>query len=254
MCLNNVGVVMKSTVFFALAGACLLISSLHGQSNPASPPTVTPETRGDVYMARKMYREAVDAYKQSPTLDALLWNKIAIAYHQLGDHKTAKQDYEKALKLDPNYAVARNNLGTIYHEQKSYRRAIREYKKALELEPTSASFYSNLGTAEFARKRYKEAIEAYQKAVKLDPDVFERRNNVGILLQERTVEERAKFHYYLARTYAQAGMNDRALLCIRKSLEEGFLERKKYLEDPDFAAIREMPEFKELMAAQPRVL
>ena len=248
------GVVMKSTVVFALAGVCLLIPSLHGQSDPASLPTVTPETRGDVYMAKKMYREAIEAYKQSPELNALLWNKIAIAYHQLGEQKTAKQGYEKSLKLDPNYAVARNNLGTIYHEQKNYRRAIREYKKALEFEPTSASFYSNLGTAEFARKRYKEAIQAYQEAVRLDPDVFERRNNVGILLQERTVEERAKFHYYLARTYAQAGMNDGALLCIRKSLEEGFLERKKYLEDPEFAAIREMPEFKELMAAQPRAL
>jgi tetratricopeptide (TPR) repeat protein len=245
---------MKSTVFTALAGICLLILPVCGQFSTSSFPPVPPETRGDIYMARKMFLEAIEAYKQAPTLNALIWNKIGIAYHQMGDQKMARQHYEKALKLDPKYAVARNNLGTIYHEQKNYKRAIREYKRAIALDPNSASFYSNLGTAEFARKRYKEAILHYQKALSLDPDVFEHRSNVGVLLQERTVEERAKFHFFLAKTYAQAGMNDRALLCIRKSLEEGFRDRKKYLEDPEFAAIREMPEFQVIMAVEPRVL
>jgi hypothetical protein len=51
--------------------------------------------------------------------------------------------------------------------------------------------------------------------------VFEHRNSHGVLLQERSVEEKAKFHYYMAKTYAKAGMHDRALLYIRKALEEG---------------------------------
>ncbi len=126
--------------------------------------------------------------------------------------------------------------------------------KALKLAPTSASVYSNLGTAFFARKDYAQAAEAYQKALGLDPDVFEHRSSWGVMLQERSVEERAKFHYYLAKTYAQAGMNDRALLYIRKALEEGFTERKKLLEDPEFVSLRNLPEFQELLAMEPRVL
>ena len=39
----------------------------------------------------------------------------------------------------------------------------------------------------------------------LDPEVFENRSTQGVLLQERSVAERGKFHYYLAHTYAQAG-------------------------------------------------
>ncbi len=66
--------------------------------------------------------------------------------------------------------------------------------------------------------------------------------------------ERAKFHYYLAKTYAKAGANDRALQYIRKALEEGFKERKKFVEDPEFAALQQLPEFKELLASNPRVL
>jgi hypothetical protein len=44
------------------------------------------------------------------------------------------------------------------------------------------------------------------------------------------------------------------LLYIRKSLEEGFTERDKYKEDPEFAMLQELPEFQQLMALQPRVL
>ena len=151
-------------------------------------------------------------------------------------------------------AEATNNLGTIYYSKKSYRRAIKLYHRALKLSPESASIYSNLGTAFFARKNYKQAAESYQKALSLDPDVFEHRSSWGVMLQERSVEERAKFHYYLAKTYAKAGMNERALLYIRKALEEGFAERKKMMEDPEFVSLHKLPEFQELMVMEPRVL
>jgi hypothetical protein len=68
------------------------------------------------------------------------------------------------------------------------------------------------------------------------------------------VGERARFHYYLAKTYAQAGYAERALQYILMALEEGFKERDKLMEDPEFAKLRETVEFKELMATEPRVL
>lgn len=218
------------------------------------PEPLSPEKRGDILMARKMYREAAETYKESKPDSAMIENKIGIAYHQMMKMDIAKRYYERAIKLDPKYAEAINNLGTVYYSKKSYARSIRFYKRALKLSPNSASVYSNLGTAYFARKDYKRASETYQKALSLDPEVFEHRNSWGVLLQERSVEERAKFHYYLAKTYAQAGMNDRALLYIRKALEEGFTERKKLMEDPEFVSLRKLPEFQELLAMEPRVL
>src|SRR5579862_487509 len=59
-------------------------------SKPATPEPkieLTPEARGDVFMARKMYREAIDSYRQGPADSAITWNKIGIAYHQLLDLK-----------------------------------------------------------------------------------------------------------------------------------------------------------------------
>ena len=226
-------------------------------SKPAAPEPkieLTPEARGDVYMARKMYREAIDSYRQAPADSPITWNKIGIAYHQLLEMKTAEKNYQHALKLDPKYSEAVNNLGTIYYANKRYGAAIRRYNAALKLKPDTASYYSNLGTAYFARKDYKKAALAYQTAVHLDPDIFENHSTFGTTLQERSVSEFAAFHYYLARTYAKAGQKDRALLYIRKSLEEGFKDRQLFMEEPEFATLRETQEFKDLMTLQPRVL
>jgi tetratricopeptide (TPR) repeat protein len=170
------------------------------------------------------------------------------------DLNTAEKYYRLSVRADARYSEAINNLGTIYYTRKSYRRAITEYKKALRINPQSASVLSNLGTGYFARKDYKRAAETWQEALAIDPEVFESRGTQGVLLQERTVEERGKFHYMMAEEYAKKGMNDRALQYIRKALEEGFKERKKIAEDPAFVAIKDLPEFKELLTAEPRVL
>jgi tetratricopeptide (TPR) repeat protein len=252
-------------VLIALA-VFLLIPALRAQPAPEAakplapqataapqPEPLTPEKRGDIYMARKAYREAIEQYKQCPQT-AVVLNKTGIGYHQLTDLGAAKKYYQRAMRKNPKYSEAVNNLGTVYYATKSYRKAVVQYQKAIDLSPNSASVYSNLGTAYFARKQYKEAAESYQKAIALDPDVFDHHSTYGELLQERNVEERAKFHYYLAKTFAQAGNVERAIQYIRKSIEEGFKDRKKYLEEPEFAALRELPEFKEVMALEPRVL
>ncbi|HVO97700.1 MAG TPA: tetratricopeptide repeat protein [Bryobacteraceae bacterium] len=215
---------------------------------------ITPEMRGDIFMARKMYREAIEMYKTGPLDSAVLANKIGIGYHQLLDLESARKWYEKAIKMHGDYAEAVNNLGTIYYAKKSYRRAVSQYKKALRITPDSASILSNLGTAYFARKNYDLAFATYQQALKLDPEVFEHRSSMGVLLQDRTVEERAKFHYYLAKTYAKSGDVERALIYIRKALEEGFKDPDKFKQEPEFAAVRKNPEFDHIISAEHKVL
>jgi tetratricopeptide (TPR) repeat protein len=242
----------------AQANALRVDQPTDGLTQPRSLPAakdnaISPELRGDIYMARKMYREAIEQYQSVPET-AVLVNKTGIAYHQMTDLRTAKKYYERAIKLNRHYAEALNNLGTIHYATRSYRRAVNQYKRALKEAPNSASIWSNLGTAHFARKKYGNAMEAYEKALSIDPEVFEHRSTAGVLLQERSVEERAKFHFYQAKLYAKNGMNDRALLYLRKALEEGYRERDKIKDTPEFAAIKDLPEFLELMQMQQRVL
>ncbi|HUO33067.1 MAG TPA: tetratricopeptide repeat protein [Bryobacteraceae bacterium] len=256
--------------FVVLLAGCLAAGSLFAQNGKPVSASLLSQTNqniskpvahelsseeiGDIHMARKMYREAIEAYEQSPQNSAVIWNKMGIAYHQMLQLDAAMKRYQRAMHLDSKYAEPINNAGTIYYAERRYGRAARYYKHALKLEPQSASIYSNLGTAYFAEKKYKEAVQAYDTALQLDPEVFEHRNTYGVLLQERTVDERAKFHYFLARAYAKEGQKDRAFEYIRKALEEGFNDRKKLMQDPEFAAYRDLPEFKELLKLEPRVL
>ena len=230
-----------------------------GDTRPTTTPPIakselTPEMRGDIFMARKMFRDAAEIYLQMPQQSPIAWNKVGIAYHQLGQLGLAKRSYEKSIRLGPKYAEAINNLGTIAYAQKSYRRASSQYKRALVHAPNSASIHSNLGTALFARKKYVEAAVEYKTALALDPNVFENKGSQGTVLQERTVAERAKFHYELAKLYAKNGQPERALQYLRKSLEEGYSERKKIPEEEAFADLRQNPEFQAILGAEIRVL
>jgi len=246
-------------VFAAGAGCASALAQAGGalvdktKTTPSSARALTPESRGDILMARKEYREAIEAFLEEPKKTAVIYNKVGIAYHQLQQLDSAKKNYEQAVKLRHDYSEALNNIGTVYYAKKNYRRAISYYNRALRLN-ASASIYSNLGTAYFARKQYEQATDAYQRAFSLDPDVFERKSNYGTLLQDRNVEERAKFHYYLAKMYAKAGRNELALQYVRKALEEGFKDKQKLNDDPEFEALRDTPEFQELLTMEPRVL
>lgn len=253
--------------YFTLVGVILLAGYLSGQQPQSVPATqaapaveagrpapLTDEARADIFMARKMFREAAELYLSIKPQTWILLNKTGIAYHQMGELDTAKRYYERAIRMKKDYAEALNNLGAVWYAKRNYRRAVSYYEKALKLHPNSASMHSNLGTAFFARKKYDKAAEQYRIALELDPDVFENRSTQGVLLQERTVEERAKFNFYLAKTYAQTGQVERALLSIRKALEFGFKDKNKFMEDDDFANLRALPEFAELMKLEPRVL
>ena len=224
---------LTSAFAFGQTGNALLDGSKTTTNTP--PQTVereplTPEMRGDIDLAKKMYREAIDAFREGSAKDPVLHNKIGIAYHQLLQLNQARKEYETAVKLKPDYEEAINNIGTIYYAQKSYRRAVTWFSRALKLAPDdakSAAVYVNLGSAWFSRKNYERAQQAFQTAVRLDPEIFERHGNYGVMMQERNIEERAKFHLYLARMYAKEGRKELALQNLRKALEEGLKDRKK---------------------------
>jgi len=219
---------------------------------------ISPEELGDLKMLRRNYREAVESYSQGPANDPTLRNKMGIAYHQLGQLENSRKEYLAALQLRPVYMEAANNLGTIEYSKKNFRHAISWYHRALKMEGDStrtASVHMNLGMAWFARKNYDKANLSFQTALRLDPEVFEHRGTVGQIVGERNVEERSRFHFNMAKLYARQGRNDLAIQYLRKSLEEGYKDRKTpWSEDSAFAALRQLPEFQQLMTIEPRVL
>jgi tetratricopeptide (TPR) repeat protein len=212
---------------------------------------LTPEELADIQMARKEYREAAFSYKkladQNPT-NPVYWNKLGIALHQQSELSGALKFYQQAVKVNPKYADAQNNIGTIWYQRKKYGKAVRAYERAIKLRSDMAVLYSNLGYAYFGEKKYEESIASFRHALVLDPQLFEHSSHGGSLLQDRSVSDRGRFYFLLAKSFAEAGNFERSLVYLRKAKEEGFASMNDVKTDPSFSAVLKLPETQELLA------
>lgn len=224
------------------------------EAPPADAASAVLEERGDVLRAEKSYLDALDYYRaalaKKPN-SAALYNKIGINELQMARFNQARKDFERAIKIDRQFADAHNNLGVIFYLQKKYGAAIKRYEDAIKLREDSASFYSNLGAAYFSKKDYVRASLTYNQALQLDPEIFERTSHSGVLAQMSSPGDRAHFYYVLARLYAQSGIADRSLQYLRRAMEEGYKGIDDVYKDAEFAGLRKDPRFTELMAARP---
>ena len=227
-------------------------------SNAATSPTdrqMTGEELGDLYMARKQYREAMEQYKtlseQNPR-NAVYLNKLGIALHQQTALGPALKYYERAVKVNPQYADAENNIGTIWYQRKKYSKAVRAYQRAIKMRDDMPVLYSNLGYAFFSQGKYEESITAFRTALAKDPQFFDRGSSrTGSILQDRSVPDRGRFYFLLAKSFAEAGNIERAILYLRKSKEEGYAKFSDLKKDPAFAAVLNDPVVIDLLTPKP---
>jgi len=218
-------------------------------------PGLSDEQMADLYMARKEFREAAVTFKrladQNPQNPVYL-NKLGIALHQQAALGAALKYYERASKVDPTYADAQNNIGTIWYQRKKYGRAIKAYQKAINIRGDMAVLYSNLAYAYFGDKKYLEAISSFRQALAIDPQLFEHSSSrSGSILQDRSVGDRGRFYFLLAKSFAEAGNLERCLIYLRKAKDEGYKELWQVKTDPAFAAVLKDPAIQEVLAPKP---
>ena len=211
--------------------------------------SLTPEEQGDVLMAQQRYQAGIEAYKKVAQRSADVWNKMGIGYQLMFNREEASHCYQTSLRLKPKNARVMNNLGTIFDSEKEFGNAERLYHKALKLEPDSALIYKNLGTNLLAQHHYKKGWEAYKRALEIDPSIF-KNNSSPRVENPASVQERGAMNYYMAKGCVRAGMNDCAIDYLRMALNEGFTSPKKIEADGEFAGLKGVPAFRELLAEQ----
>jgi len=240
---------------FADGGHSIPMQTPSQVSTAGATPTreLSPEEMGDLFMARKQYFEAAQAFKnlsdQNPR-NAVYLNKLGIALHQQEALSMALKCYERALKANPHYADAQNNIGTIWYQRKRYGKAIRAYQRAIKMRDDMAVLYSNLGYAYFGDKKYEESISAFRVALAKDPQFFEHNSSrSGSLLQDRSVSDRGRFYFLLAKSYAESGNIERSVIYLRKAKDEGYATFVADLKkDKAFAAELQLPEIQDMIA------
>ena len=85
-----------------------------------------------------------------------------------GNYEIAIDQFEKALKENPKYDIAWNNLGNSYRSLRKYEKALGCYEKAIECSPENPMFYLHKGVLLMELGRFSEAEPYMNKVVKLD--------------------------------------------------------------------------------------
>lgn len=238
-----------------LAGlvAASLTLGLPAQGQNASRPQLTPEERGDIFMARKEYADAVDyflrALKETGSDRAELWNKLGIAYQQQMDYRAARNAYRRAIHLREDLAEPWNNLGTIFYLENKAKKSLKYYQKAVQLSPSSAPFHLNLGTSYYKLKKVGLCVAEYRTALSLDPSVLTEHSTTGTSIEARAAD--ARFYFYLAKVLASLGRSNDAIRYLRRAFEEGYTDQKELEKDPDFQKISANPAYIELIQHPP---
>jgi len=98
------------------------------------------------------------------------YNNRGDAYYQNGNSDRAIQDFDQAIRLNPNYAEAFGNRGSAYYQKGNYDRAIQDFDQAIRLDPNDAEMYNNRATAYYQKGITDRAIQDFSQAISLDPN------------------------------------------------------------------------------------
>ncbi|MCP4349388.1 MAG: tetratricopeptide repeat protein [Desulfobacterales bacterium] len=112
---------------------------------------------------------------------AVAYSHRGIAYASLGNYHRAIKELTKAIELDPNYTKARSNRGGYLIKIKKYDSAIKDLTNAINIDPTYAKSYTNRGAAYAKLGIFKLAINDLLEAINLEPDSAKAYTNLGYL-------------------------------------------------------------------------
>jgi tetratricopeptide (TPR) repeat protein len=135
----------------------------------------------------KDYRSELAIWNDTVTKcpdDARAHYTLGCVLMSLRRSQEAIAQYEVALRIDPNYAEAHNNLGGVLAMIPGrLPDAIPEYEAAVRIKPNLAEAHFNLGDAlATIPVRLPDAISEYEAALRIRPDYVEAHSNVGSVL------------------------------------------------------------------------
>jgi len=159
--------------------------------------------------AGKHYQQAV---AQQPGFYEA-WANLGTVQQLQGDLHAAETCYRKALALNAD-ARGYFNLGTVLYGQGQHTDAIDAFREALRLEPQFADAWNDLGETYRDQGDMEEAVRCYREALKADPKHSRANYNLGESYCLGDQLEQA-VPYFAASDFADA--QERVLQCLYKT-------------------------------------
>ncbi|MFQ5605818.1 MAG: FlgO family outer membrane protein [bacterium] len=143
------------------------------------------------------------ALEIDPTLAEAYTSLAAIYAWYDYDWSSAEGEFQQALHLNPDYALAHGYYAAYLAAMGRFDEAIAEGKRAAELEPLSAELNTTLGIVYFYAAQYEQAFDQLNKTIQFEPNFW-------------------WAHTYLARTLEKKGkLPDAISVLERAKLMEG---------------------------------
>lgn len=128
--------------------------------------------RGNAYKDKGQFDRAIQDYDEAIRLDpeyANSFNNRGYAYNAKRQHDRAIMDFNEAIRLNPKLVNAFIDRGYSYGSNGQYERAIQDFDEAIRLDPKNKTAFNNRGYVYAAKGQYRRAIQDYDEAIKLDP-------------------------------------------------------------------------------------
>jgi len=159
---------------FLVIGIVLLSLSALGAANPQTPPKWMNQFNDDWELLRA--GDSAAALSKFRSLWLANSGQFELAYaigsalDSTGHHRDATSWYEKALKLNPRFVPAYNNLALNLASQGLFEKAVPLLKKATKLDPANEQAFYNLGLLDLQLHQASDASSAFRQAHKLKPE------------------------------------------------------------------------------------
>lgn len=136
---------------------------------------------GNTISAIDYYNKSIQTYPE--IVNAYI--NLGLAYSDLLEEELSFQTYKKGLAKDPNSLLLNNNLGHAYLNRKDYIKAKELFEKAVNLKPDYELGWRNLATTLRSMSLYSEGINALKKALKnLTPKDYDTYNLLGYMYHD----------------------------------------------------------------------
>lgn len=106
------------------------------------------------------------------------------AAYQAGDYVRAREQFSRALAIDPRSAHAHYMLGALALQEGDTQGCAAAVHRAIELAPDRAEYHFSLGNLHASAGRTAEAVDCYRNAVRLNPEAQDWRTELAVTLAE----------------------------------------------------------------------
>lgn len=161
-----------------LMDSCAAIKSVVGANDKENEKSVSNNieakeeySKGNKFLEKEDYAKALPFYERAVKIDpefAFAWDNIGVCYRRLGDYDKALDAYEKSLKIDPKGMLPLQNIPVVYIYQKKYKKAIKAYENLAEIDEKNPEIYYGIGIIYYQNLNENEkSLDYLCKAYKL---------------------------------------------------------------------------------------